>query len=259
MNKAMSACLVCLSACAGAHAQTSPLYALDDYSGATLVIQGGVVVQSFVRSDPLYTAAVAIAGDVRTVGHGNGATGTQYTLAGSPLGGTYTNTTGTGAFYDGGTDGTNYNFSFRSGTNELWRFDRNWQNGQVLFHLPGVAPDTAGVTYDSLTGGFFISGYTRFASYNSSGGLLWSRGHEGGVLAQFGIAYDRQDDTVWTSGNLLHPGWLQQYTSGGVFIQQVYVPQLSGMNALGLEFNVPGPGAAGLFAVASLVGVRRRR
>ncbi len=244
---------------AGAHAQMSPLYALDSYSGATFVVQGGALVNSFTRTDPLYTAAVAIAGDIRTMGHTHGSSGSQYDMNGAPLGGTYTNNTATAPFYDGGTDGTTYNYSLRYNTNELWRFDRDWQNGQVLYSLPGVAADAAGVTYNMQTGGFFISGYTQLAYYDSFGAQVWTRGHEGGVLAQFGVAYDPADDTIWTAGNLLHAGWFQQYTSGGVFLQEFYLPQLAFSNTLGLEFNIPTPASAAMLGLGGLLAARRRR
>lgn len=245
-------------ATAGAQAQTSPLYALNSYSGATFVVQGGSLVNSFTRADPLYTSAVAISGDIRTVGHTHGSSGSRYALNGAPLGGAYTNNTSTAPFYDGGTDGHSYNYSLRYGTNQVWRFDRNWQNGAVLLNLPGVAADAAGVTYNTQTGGFFISGYSQLAYYDSLGVQVWTRGHEGGVPAQFGVAYDPADDTIWTVGNLLHAGWFQQYTSGGVFLQEFYLPQLASSNTLGLEFNIPAPASAAILGLGGLFATRRR-
>jgi hypothetical protein len=212
-----------------ASAQTSELYINQFNSPGMVVVQGGSVVRSW-NTNSAGENALAIADTIRTAGNwvfGN-SNGAEYDLVGNPLGPTYT-IFGPGTWLDGTTDGHSYNYAVQSGSGDLYRFDRNWSNPQLMFN---VGPSASGITYEPRCGTFWV--------VEPNNGLVQHIDQSGTVLFSFtatpnaiGIAQDPADGTLWVGG----PGpTISQYDTAGTYVQSVTVPGIG--NAYGIEFTI---------------------
>jgi hypothetical protein len=213
--------------------QTSELY-INQYDNAGMVVvQGGAVVRSWNTVNPGETA-LAVAGTIRTAGNywfGNNSTGAEYDLAGSPLGPTYSIVSG-GNWFDGATDGQ-YNYAVQhNGDYNLYRFDRDWSNPQVLFNV-GFA--TSGITIDVNNGAFWVTdSLTReVRNLDVNGTVLSSFLADDGQYA-YGIAMDPADSTLWVGG--FGSNVIYQYDTSGNLLSSVAVQGIS--SAFGMEFDV---------------------
>src|SRR2546430_10837732 len=126
-------------ALSGHHAEAGPIstwYLTAGDQGTNWMIQGASA-SSFPQHHPENQGeyAVAVSGDVRTLGNGNTGSGlgSQYTLAGVYTGTDYAYPNTALRFYDGATDGT-YNYSVDYGSGAVYRMDRDWSNPSLLFN-----------------------------------------------------------------------------------------------------------------------------
>lgn len=222
---------------AGAAAgQTSELYISQHDSPVVVVVQGGVVLRSWETGSPGENA-VAISGTIRTAGNrwgdaGSGR-GAEYDLEGNPLGPTYSIAPG-GNWFDGTTDGKYANYATQhNGDYNLYRFDRDWSNGRVMFH---VGPYNSGITRDVRDETFWVS--------NSLTGLVRHLDRSGNELSAFdatdesfayAIAMDPADHTLWIGGS--RSNVIRQLDTEGNLLSTVTVPGISG--AFGMEFDLP--------------------
>ncbi len=219
-----------------------------------VVVQGGTVVRSW-NTGTLGENALAVAGTIRTAGNywnGSGA-GAEYDLFGNPLGPTY-NIVGGGNWFDGTTDGRLYNYAvMHNGDYNLYRFDRDWANPQVLFYA-GFA--TSGITYDQQNGTLWVTdSLTReVRQLDMAGNQLSSFFATDGPYA-YGIAMDPADGSLWVGG--FGSNMIYQYDQAGTLLASVAVPGIG--SAYGMEFSIPTPGTAGLLLLAGLGATRRRR
>lgn len=269
----LGAALTCLSTITLA-GPVSTLYVTSDFnsSSKTYVVQGNAIVSSF--SNPTgRESAIAVDGDVRTMGDMAGAKGSRYDLAGNLLAASvYSTPTGIANFYDGTTDGQ-YNYTidhnnFNSGF-AVYRFDRNWSNGTALF-----APTTrsSGITYDKTSNTLWtlntVGSGTAMQQYSMSGALLSTVDLLPDANLAYALAYDAADDTFWTF-NYAGSGdshFFYQYSRTGALLSTSTISGFGGGMLLGAEFNLsappgrlPEPSALALVLLAGLAGAVARR
>lgn len=249
--------LVTLAAAGAASAQSGQLYVSSGNGSGWWHMQGGNNLGNW-QSNPPYAPAI-IGNSIRAFGGNSGDTGREYDLNGNDLGPNYQNNTGTGYFFDGTTDGKNYNYAINWSAGEVWRFDTNWQSGQFLFDTPDL---TAGITYDTRTGHIWTNngrlgrGTDELREYDTSGNLLNTYGYNVGDDTM-GLAYDATDDSLYIF-NYSGVNQIYQFNTVGQQIGTINTPFAYG---IGAEFAnaVPAPGAAALLGLSGLIATRRSR
>lgn len=226
----------------------SLLYLTAGDQGTNWMIQG-TSATSFDQQHPQDGGeyAIAVSGDVRTLGNGNqgfggGSShpGAQYTLAGVYTGVDYAYPAVGGlAFYDGTTDGT-YNYSVDYALGGVYQMNRDWSNPVSLFSTPA---SDLGITYDASNNSLWISAFSgaTVSNYSMTGTLLSSFSAATSGLAS--LALDPADGTLWM-GSQGTQGTFYQYSKAGVLLDTETYAALESQNALGGEFNVDATAAA---------------
>jgi hypothetical protein len=247
-----------LAAAGPTHAQgpTSSLYLTDGDHNKNFIIQGNTVTQtSQSGADPIGGEyAIAVSGDVRTLGNGNPGDhgqGAGYNTVFTDTGTRYTYPASVGNFYDGTTDGTR-NFSVDFNTGNVYGMDRNWQGPSLLFT---AIPNDLGITYDRTNNSLWLSkfGGGPITDYSLTGAVLSGfTGVGGGALA-----LDPADNTLWTVTQGSET--FSQYTKTGTLLQTKNYALPTGENILGGEFNivtaaspVPEPSSVAAFVFVAL-------
>lgn len=252
-------CAAFIVACAAgtAVAQTDSFYMSDGDGRRVLEVKGGSIVNTFPAVPQQRAFPIAVVDTIRTTGYALNETGGEYKLDGTSTGAQYPLLQGS-VMSDGGTDADQFNYGI-SFTGNVWRYDRDWDNGVFLFD--STANDglrKAGITYDPSDGTLWLSADraagifhfktdgTLLGNFNTVGNLDWALGLEPST------------DTLWVSE------WqsesLSQYKKDGTFLGTVKVPGMRGRSFLSGEFAVtPEPTSCLLLGLGALALVRRRR
>lgn len=250
-------CAVVSAACVvgSAVAQTDSLYMSDGDGRRILEVTGGAIVNTFAAVPAIRAFPIAVVDTVRTTGYAAGEIGGEYLLDGTSTGVQYPLLQGN-IMSDGGTDAVEFNYGI-SFTGEVWRYDRAWDNGVLLFNSGADGLRKAGITYDPSDGTLWIS------ADRADGIFHYTTG--GALLGQFNtvpnldwvIALEPSTDTLWVSTRGSES--LSQYAKDGTFLQTIAVPGMRGASFLSGEFVVPEPTSALLLGLGVLALVRRRR
>jgi len=198
------------------------------------MVQGNSLVNT-INTNPAtnHPYPIAVADTVRTFTYRGQVFGSEYQLDGTPTGNTYYNPEFL-SLTDGTTDGVNFNYAIQWSTGAVYRYDRAWANGSVLFT---VARDFGGITFDSMTGTLWVNnrvnGETR--NYDLSGNLLSSFFANSNV--GWSLAYEEASDSLWYWGD--NDSRLYNYSKSGSLIESVAIAGVSG-NILGGEFAITG-------------------
>jgi hypothetical protein len=208
---------------------SQPLYVTAGDNHVWFIIQNNSVTQINDAGTEEY--AIAVGTTVRTFDAYPGGNGAEYTLAGAPTGNTYANSFGS-QLLDGTTDGT-HNYTIEWNTGQVIAFNTTWGNPAFLFG--GLPSDPIGITYDGTTNTFWTAcrGCNTIQNYSLTGTLLGGFSVSGGPT---GLALNPADGTLWALMQGLG-NQLNQYSKAGVLLNSVTFPQVSGTNALGLEFQ----------------------
>jgi len=265
---------------AHANTPTSTLYLLDwnptpvaynEYTDTLITVQGGTGAMSLA---PMQSedAAIAVTNSIKTLSwnaFGVVDAGSQYTLNGTYTGTTYPVPSAVqgASFFDGASDGTN-NYAVDHGTGNVWKFNGNWANPQLLF----TASDSSslGIAYDTTNNTLWISNDSFDSSsiyhYSLTGTLLGSfQLADSGNTFYTGLALDPADNTLWIFDYADGADAMDQYSKDGTFLGQLSLAGADpGAIIFGAEFAeatpTPIPGALLLFGpgLAALAFVRRR-
>jgi hypothetical protein len=206
-----------------------PLYVTAGDQGVWFIVQNNSITQ--IHDAGVEEYAIAVGTTVRTFAVGPGLSGAEYTLAGVPTGNTYPNSFGS-QMIDGTTDGT-HNYAIQWNTGHVIAFSTTWGNPTFLFG--GLPTDTIGITYDATTNTFWTAcrSCNMIQNYSITGTLLGGFSVTGGPT---GLALNPADGTLWALMQGLS-NQLNQYSKAGVLLNSISFPQVSGVNALGLEFQ----------------------
>lgn len=276
--RAMCAAIIMTVGLAGSAAAgpKSALY-LTDFSATIRVVQGDAVVNTWTDRagggiDSL--TAIAVGETVRTYSQGGAALpsqGAEYTLDGVFTGALYTNNVGC-CFRDGTTDGV-HNYALREGViDPLYRFNRDWENPQVLDpDFAGVSElgAVSGITFDPRNASFWLAGQGIVFNVTLQGDVLSFFATGTGNLFDQALAFDTADNTLWLTSYENGAGVLRQYDpSPGLPILRSALDTmiLPGVNVAGAEFAmvpvtaVPESATWTLMLLGfGLVGAMRRR
>ncbi len=209
--------------------------------------------------------AIAVSGDVRTLGYYSGYSGSRFDLNANLLpGGPYNAGPGDYLYTDGTSDCT-HNYSVDWVTGNVDQFDRNWQNKTSLFN-PDGAHFAYGITIDMKDGSFWITHVDE--SLNNPIKKAEHYSHAGAFLSSFNIgdagaiALDPADGTLWVDDTAFSQHHLEQFDQSGTLLRQLdFNNSLKGI-FYGLEFNtapVPEPTSMTVLGLAGLAILRRRR
>ena len=223
--------------------------------GTTLwTLQGTGDTSVTTQSNDEYN--IAVDGDIRTTQYRSSGAGYQYSLNSVPTGTTYPGTWL--GFFDGTTDGT-HNYTVDWDTGNVWSFNRDWQNGSVLFTLPGGASQYLGITYDNA-GGLWVSQWTGslVQHYSMNGTLLG--GFDSHITDMSCLGMDYATGTLWFGSQTKGEQFWNFDTSGNLLGTETYTG-LAGSNTLGGEFNLiaaPEPFTVVGTAIGCIALLRRR-
>jgi hypothetical protein len=254
------------AATAVAAGPSSAYWITDGDSHVVYKIQGGAVVQTInTPANPDHEYPIAVTDtEVRTFANLSGQFGREYTPAGVPTGGTYTNFGQFQDVLDGTTDGVNYNYAFIQSQGTVVRYDRIWSAPQVLFTDNALVNDSewGGITCDSSDNTLWINrrdvANTVFNHYALDGSLIGSFSVP--VYGTWGLAYDRGTDSLWFLGDydsgVVTP--IHNISKTGQLLETVILPvQMN--NPLGGEMAIPEPAGLSLLALCGTLMSRRRR
>ena len=203
-------------------------------------------------------AALAVAGDVRTMGFYTNGGGALYSLAGNPLGPTYTHPASVGRTSDGTTDGA-WNYTVDLDTGNVYQLDRSWQSPTLMFN---VGPSSqGGITYDCIAGTLWVADRVGTAGavteYTLGGTPLGSA-----VFAGSGFLNDLSmdtDGTFWAATKFAWGGALVHYDPLGNDLG-LFAIDLGAESIQGAEIRcVPAPAGAALLGLGALGALGRRR
>ncbi|MEO6277414.1 hypothetical protein [Roseateles sp.] len=256
---------------APAHAgPVSTLY-LTNWSSKTLyTVQGDAVTGSAPTYCNHCEQPIAVYGDVRTMGNGNGFGG-RYNLDLTQTGTTYVQSTAVG-LVDGTTDGRR-NYAVAAGydgnASAVYAFDREWGDPTLLF-LAGDGVRATGITYDPTNNTLWLQG--ALETQNGTTGVLRNYQMGGALIASLtdleggALAMDYADNTLWVVRGPTQ--YFDQYSRDGTPLQTTTYGDLVGKNGTGAEFDLavaptrlpePGSLSMALSALAGLLLVGRRR
>jgi hypothetical protein len=236
-----------------AGAQGNKLYLTNrDKQGEISVVKNGVVInkksQTSTTTSDAY--ALAVGTSIFTLGNINNESGREYDLSGNALGSQYFRTP-TCCFYDGTTDGRQWNYTVTHGTNTatVYRANEDWSGAAPLFTVPF---QSLGITYDlennSLWLGSWLETSAMVYQFSLAGQMLSSFSLAGTGFGQGrvgALAYNPLDETLWMSDYRANPGRLYQFERDGTFLGSEDVPLPSGQTYanmfIGGEFEMVEP------------------
>ncbi|MBS1716248.1 MAG: PEP-CTERM sorting domain-containing protein [Armatimonadetes bacterium] len=254
---------------------TSMLYAVEvnrwgpdgypGYPSGLDMIQGGTLTSSSANALSLDESAIAVSGDVRTLGVHQGEAGSLFDLSGNVLDHhAYTTPPGFGvggqgpSIIDATSDGL-YNYGVDLQTGNVIRMDRDWTHTITLF---STNLGFAGISMNVADGSFWVCGQGDRVAHFSHGGAFISDFHTG-LPGSYGLALDPADGTLWMQGTTYTH--LAQYDQLGHRLQNVsYDIESWDQNGIfGMEFNLtpvtPEPASICCLALGSAALLRRRR
>jgi hypothetical protein len=190
-------------------------YLTNGDQGRNWRLQGSTAVSSNqANPQELGEYAIAVDGDVRTLGNGNQAPdgpshpGSQYDLGFVYAGTDYAYPNSALAFYDGTTDGE-FNYSVDYSGGGVYRMGRDWSSPVKLFDTPS---STLGITYDHSNNSIWYASFGIDTVFNvtMSGALLSS--FSTGLSHMTSLALDHADGTLWMGNQAALLGTFFQYS-----------------------------------------------
>jgi len=244
---------------------TSKLFMTNGDDHRLVIINGSTYATVAMGQSSRREYPIAVNGSIVTAGPQSGEQpGGVYSLTG-----TYEKAAGTWTlgsqynFWDGTTDGT-YNYAFNYGNGGVYRFEKDWSGGSLLFEF-GSGSQYLGITYDATDKTLWVSGWSSNSVVHlkmdgSTLGSFTAGAFSGSLTA---LALDPADNTLWM-GSQGNRGVFAQYTKAGTLVGTHSFGFSD--NVLGGEFDfsvIPEPSVTALLSAgAALAGLRsllRRR
>ncbi len=179
------------------------------------------VKHSNSHTDPMNLpgeTVIAVAGTLRTAGEAPGGMGSEYDFDLTFLGREFSLGAPEGLFSDGATDGQFF-YSIDFSTGDVYRFKKNWKNGEFLWSAPGSGT-WAGITYDHSNDSFWIARWDngRVENYTRDGEFLsrFNVGHD--TITSLGLHFET--GLLWM-GDGDDPGVYEGYDREGNLVDSV--------------------------------------